>query len=176
MRAEDIPLKRNSNTCHGIATYCTRPFIVPTQGACWYLPWDCYLLRASIHCSHSRVILILAVGLLPIVHVHSLFPLKRRHSDLSWDCYLLCASIHCSHSRGILILAMELLLILSLAHSTSPSRGNTVICVKALSIFTLVVTVNYSGHKPPRFHQETILWIVVNLSLLLIIFKYIIRI
>ena len=57
-----------------------------------------------------------------------------------------------SHSRGILIHTVELLLALSLAHSMPHSRGNTVSYVDALLIFTLVVTVNYSGNKPTLVH------------------------
>ena len=63
MRAEDIPLKRHtdtcrgiaiynahpfkcqlkrhSDTCRGIATYITIPFTIPTQEAFWHLPWNC---------------------------------------------------------------------------------------------------------------------------------------
>ena len=119
----------------------------------------------------------LAVGLRSITRIHSLCPLKR-HPDtcrgiatyiicpltmptheaywyLPWDCYLYCMPTHYTHSRGILILAMELLLALSLAHSTPHSRGNTVSCMDALSILTLVVTVNYySGHKPTHVHSR----------------------
>ena len=80
------PLTRHTDTCHEIATYIARPFSVPTQKAYWYLPWDSYTLQASIQCAHSRGILTLSVGLLPILH---------------------------AHSRGILILAMGLLLVLS---------------------------------------------------------------
>ena len=46
MRAEEIPLKRHSDTCPGISR------------------------------SHSKGILILAVGLLHLTHIHSLSPLK----------------------------------------------------------------------------------------------------
>ena len=82
----------------------------PTREAFWYLPRDCDLSGESILCTHSRGILIFAVGLLPISLVHSLCPLKR-HTDiccgiatynaspfivpteeaywyLLWDCYL----------------------------------------------------------------------------------------
>ena len=84
----------------------------PTQKAYWYLLWDRYTSHTSIHCTHSRGILIFAVGLLPISLVHSLCPLKR-HTDiccgtatyiaspfivptqeaywyLLWDCCLYC--------------------------------------------------------------------------------------
>ena len=122
------PLKRHFDTCRGTSTYIANPFIVPTQEEFWYLPWDYYLYRESIHYAHSR-------GILELLLILSL-----AHST--------------SHSRGILILAVELLLALSLAHSTPHSRGNTGSCVDALSIFTLVVTVNHSCHKPTRVHSR----------------------
>ena len=77
MRAEDIPLKRHSDTCRGISTYIATSCTMPTQEAFWYLPWDCYLYRYFVHYAYSRGILIFAVGLLPKSPVHSLRPLKR---------------------------------------------------------------------------------------------------
>ena len=71
------PLKRHSHICCMIAISSARPFIVPTQEAFWHLPCVCYLYRVSIHCAHSRGILIIAVRLLPIARFHSLCPLKR---------------------------------------------------------------------------------------------------
>ena len=150
---------------------------------CWKQVDNCHRpsvawphIPCMLKTSHSRGILIFAVGLLPISHAHSLRPLKR-HTDtccgiatyiahplttptqeafwyLPWDCYLYRTPTHYAHSRDILILAVELLLALSLAHFTPHSRGNTVSCVDALSIFTLVVTVSYSGHKPTHVHSR----------------------
>ena len=122
MRAEDIPLKRHTDTCHGIAPitcvhslyplkrhtdtyrgvaiYKANPFIVPTREAYGYLPWNCYLYCSPTHYAHSRGILILAVELLPISH---------------------------AHSRGILIFAMGLLLI-SHAHSLRPLKRHSDTC------------------------------------------------
>ena len=121
MRAEEIPLKRHSDTCPGIsrshsrhtdiccgiAMHYMHPFIVPTQEAYWYLPWYCYWF--FLH-AHLRGVLILAVGLLPISHAHSL------------------------HSRGILILVTGFLSI-SHANCMPHSSGTFVSCVEFLSNF-----------------------------------------
>ena len=55
----------------------------PTQEAYWYLPWDCYLYRDSIHYSHSRGILTLAVDCCWFSLSSPLcVPLKRQHCQL----------------------------------------------------------------------------------------------
>ena len=99
--------------------------------------------------SHSRVILILAVRLLPKLHTHSLSPLKRDTDNcrgiaahiarplvvptqeaywyLPWDCYLHCMPTRCAHSRGILILAVRLQPTLH-AHSLRPLKRHTDTC------------------------------------------------
>ena len=98
-----------------------RNIFLPLSLYHWYLPWDCYLYRTPTHCANSRGILILAVGLLPISHAHSLCPIKR-HTDtchgiatciarlllvptqeaywyLTWDCYLSHAHSLCPLKR-----------------------------------------------------------------------------
>ena len=131
MRAEDFPLKRHTDTCRGIATYITIPFIVPTQEAYRYLPWDCYLYHNSIHCAHWRGILILAMGLLPISRFHSLCPLKR-HTDTC-----------CGNAAG----SLSSPLCTPLMRQHYQLHGCPL-------FFTLVVTVNYSGHKPTHVHSR----------------------
>ena len=181
------PLKRQTDTCHGIATYCmptrcahSRGILIlalgyrdPTQEANWCLLWDCYLNRTPTPCadaywyllwdcylshahslcplkrhtdscpgisrSHSRGILILAVGLLPITRP-LIVPTQMTYWYLLFDCYLshtysLCPlkrhtdtcpgpGISRSHSRGILILAVRLLL-KSHTHSLCPLKRHT---------------------------------------------------
>ena len=59
----------------------------PTQEAYWYLPWDCYLYCTPTHCAHSRGILILAMGLLPIT-CPLIVPTQEAFWCFPWDCYL----------------------------------------------------------------------------------------
>ena len=93
MRAEKIPLKRHSYTCPGIPR------------------------------SHSKGILILAVGLLPIARP-LIVPTQEAYWYLRWDCFLYRAPTHCAHSRGILIRAVGLLPE-SHAHSLCPLKRHT---------------------------------------------------
>ena len=186
MRADEISLKRHSHTCRGIATYIAHPLIVPTQEAYWYLPWDCYLYRtpnpcatqevywylpcdieiplkrhtdtcpgisrshsrgililavgllpyrAATHCAHSRSILMFAVGLLLTLHDHSLCPLKR-HTDS-------CRGIAAHIARPLVAPTQEAYWYLPQycywsflqAHSTPHSSGTSVSCVDFLSNF-----------------------------------------
>ena len=125
-RGCSIPVKKGSNgfttwVCSGESSTCAESRLITATGQA--LPG-----RTSYACWRH--------------------PTQEAFWYLPSDCDLQRESIHHAHSRGILNLAMELILILSLAHSTSHSRGSTVSCVKDLSIFTLVVIVNYWGHKP----------------------------
>ena len=104
----------------------------PTQQAYWYLPWDCYSLHASTQCAHSRGILILAVGLLPILHAHSVCPLKR-HTDTC---------------RGI-----------STGSFSRPTLHSTQVALSSVAwifthTFTLVVIVTCSSLKPTHAHSR----------------------
>ena len=76
--------------------------------------------------SHSRGILILAMGLLPIAHP-LIVPTQDSYWCLLWDCYLKCTPTSCAHSRGILILGVGLLPI-SYAHSLCPLKRHTDTC------------------------------------------------
>ena len=101
MHAEEIPLKRHTDTCSGITTYIAHPLLVPPQEAYWYLPWDCYQSHTHLLCplkrntdtcpgilrSHSRGPLILAVGLLPIACT-LIVPTQEAYWYLPFDCYL----------------------------------------------------------------------------------------
>ena len=72
-----IPLKRHSYTCRGTAVYIACPFTA----------------------FHSRGILILAVGLLPILRIDSLLPLKRHNQHLLWEHSPLNCKLQ-AHSRS----------------------------------------------------------------------------
>ena len=84
MRADEIPLKRHTDTCCGIATYIARPLVVPTQEEYWYLPWHCCPYHIPTCCAHSRGILIRAVVLLLILSPGPLY------TPLKWHLCQLC--------------------------------------------------------------------------------------
>ena len=91
----EIPLKRHTDTCRGILTRYTRPFIVPTQEAYRHLPWDRYLYRTPTQCAHSIGILTLAVGLLLVLSPDSLSP---HSSSTLVSCVDFLSNFHsCSH-------------------------------------------------------------------------------
>ena len=116
---------------------------MPTQEAYWYLPWGCCVIHTATHCAHSRGILY-----------------------LPWDCCLIGTPIHCSHSRGIRILAGTCCI--STALSSPHSRSNAVRCMEApLFYFLVIVTIQALSQLVPS--QETILFIVVDLSLLFLV-------
>ena len=148
MLAEDIPLQRHSDICCGTPAYTYIHSLHPTQEAFWYLPWDSCLYIRSFTASHSRGILIFAVGPLPIRTFIHCFPLKR-HSDiccgtaahtylhslhptqeafwyLPWDSYLYARPFTASHSRGILIFAMGPLLICTFIHCIPLKRHSDI--------------------------------------------------
>ena len=111
-----------------------------TQEAHWYLPWDCYLYRTPTRCAHSRGILILAMPLLPILHAHSLCPLKR-HTDTC---------------RGT-----------ATGHFSRPTPRPTQVAPLSVAwtfsqTFTLVVIVTCSGLKPTcaysRYNNVKLSW------------------
>ena len=145
MRGEEIPHKRHTDTCRGIATYIAHPLLVPTHEAYWYLPWDCYLSHAHSLCplkrhtdtcpgisrSHSRGILILAVGLLPIT-CPLIVPTQEAYWYLPWYCYW---SFLQAHSRPTQVAP------LSVAWTFSQT-------------FTLVVIVTCPGLKPTCAHSR----------------------
>ena len=120
----------------------------------------------GISTSHSRGILIFGMGLLPITHVHSLCPLKR-HTDI-------CRGIATYYAHPFSVPTQDAFWYLPrtcyipIAHSWPHSRSNAVRCVEA-TLFSLIVIVTNSGLSPLVPTQETIQFIVVDLSLLFLV-------
>ena len=110
-------------------------------------------------CAESR--LITATGK-SVAWLHNLMraevhPTQEAFIYFPWDrCLYIYICIHSLHptQEAFWYLPWDSCLVFSLTHSSPHSKSNTVSCVEALSLFTLVVTVNYSGLKPTRVHSR----------------------